>query len=74
MISKVRKLEILSLHVELTFLTVLGVDVSKFSFAFDEHTRFIRGIFRASGHAANPNVVLGNEEMVLELQSEYLSL
>jgi hypothetical protein len=51
---------------------VLGVDVSKFAFGFDEHTRFVRQIFRATGYASNPNAVLNDERMVTELKSEYL--
>lgn len=51
---------------------VLGVDVSKFLLGFDEHTRFIRQIFRSAGYASNPNAVLSNVEMVAELKSEYL--
>ncbi|CAF2249004.1 unnamed protein product, partial [Rotaria magnacalcarata] len=48
---------------------VLGVDVSKFTFAFDEHTRFVRQVFRLAGYALNPNTVLLNEQMVTELKN-----
>ncbi|CAF1526050.1 unnamed protein product [Rotaria sp. Silwood1] len=47
---------------------VLGVDVSNFPFGFNEHTRFIRQIFRAAGYASNPNAVLCDEEKVTELK------
>ena len=48
---------------------VIGVDVSNFNFAFDEHTKFVRQIFRQAGYASNPKAVLGNEDMVKEIQS-----
>ncbi|CAF2143420.1 unnamed protein product [Rotaria magnacalcarata] len=51
---------------------VLGVDISKFNLGFDEHTKFVRQILRQVGYAADPNVVLTNENMVAEIQSTYL--
>lgn len=53
-----------------TVQIVLGVDVSQFTYAFDEHTRFVRQIIRLAGHAANPTVVLQNQEMVNEIQGK----
>ncbi|CAM4836965.1 unnamed protein product, partial [Rotaria magnacalcarata] len=47
---------------------VLGVDVSKLIFEFDEHTRFVRQVFRLAGYASNPNAVLSNQQMVTELK------
>ncbi|CAM4984708.1 unnamed protein product [Rotaria socialis] len=47
---------------------VLGVDVSKLIFELDEHTRFVRQVFRLAGYASNPNVVLSNQQMVTELK------
>ncbi|CAF4412262.1 unnamed protein product, partial [Rotaria magnacalcarata] len=47
---------------------VLGVDISKFNLGFDEHTKFVRQILRQVGYAADPNVVLTNENMVAEIQ------
>jgi hypothetical protein len=49
---------------------VLGVDVSKLEFAFDEHTKFVRQIVRLAGHASDPNKVLSDENMVKELQGK----
>ncbi|CAF1338609.1 unnamed protein product [Rotaria magnacalcarata] len=48
---------------------VLGVDISKFNLGFDEHTKFVRQILRQVGYAADPNVVLTNENMVAEIQN-----
>ncbi|CAF3342747.1 unnamed protein product [Rotaria socialis] len=47
---------------------VLGVDVSKLMFEFDEHIRFIRQVFHLAGYAYNPNAVLSNAQMVTELK------
>ncbi|CAF1287396.1 unnamed protein product [Rotaria sordida] len=47
----------------------LGVDVSKFNCAFDEHTKFVRQVFRQARYASNPNFVLQNEDMVLSIQN-----
>ncbi|CAM4957924.1 unnamed protein product [Rotaria socialis] len=47
---------------------VLGVDVSKLMFEFDEHIRFIRKVFHLAGYAYNPNAVLSNAQMVTELK------
>ncbi|CAF3376475.1 unnamed protein product [Rotaria socialis] len=51
---------------------VLGVDVSKLMFEFDEHIRFIRQVFHLAGYASNPNAVLSNAQMVTELKIRYL--
>ncbi|CAF4905078.1 unnamed protein product, partial [Rotaria socialis] len=40
---------------------VLGIDVSKFRFGFDEHTKFVRQIFRQAQYAFDPNLVLSND-------------
>ncbi|CAF2104352.1 unnamed protein product, partial [Rotaria magnacalcarata] len=48
---------------------VLGVDISNFSYGFDEHTRLIRQIFRTAGYTSNPNAVLNDEEKVNELKN-----
>ena len=50
----------------------MGIDINNLSFGFDEHTRFVRHIFRAAGYASNPNAVLCDEEKVTELKSGYL--
>ena len=50
---------------------VLGVDISQFTIAFNEHTRFARQIIRLAGYASDPNVVLRNEKMVKELQGKH---
>ncbi|CAF1451101.1 unnamed protein product [Adineta steineri] len=47
---------------------VLGVDISKFNFVFDEFTRFVRQIFRQAGYASDLNKVLENEQIVLNIQ------
>jgi hypothetical protein len=44
--------------------------VSKFDYAFDEHTKFVRQIFSQTGYASNPNQVLQDENMVLSIQSK----
>ncbi|CAF3299674.1 unnamed protein product [Rotaria socialis] len=48
---------------------VLGVDISNFSYGFDEHTRLVRQIFRTAGYTSNPNAVLNDEEKVNELKN-----
>ncbi|CAF1620764.1 unnamed protein product [Rotaria magnacalcarata] len=48
---------------------VLGVDVSKFRFGFDEHTKFARQIFRQARYTSDPNLVLSNKNMVIEIQN-----
>ncbi|CAM4821853.1 unnamed protein product [Rotaria magnacalcarata] len=48
---------------------VLGIDASKFRFGFDEHTKFVRQIFRQARYASDPNLVLSNENMVIEIQN-----
>ncbi|CAF2003118.1 unnamed protein product [Rotaria magnacalcarata] len=48
---------------------VLGVDVSKFRFGFDEHTKFVRQIFRQARYTSDPNLVLSNKNMVIEIQN-----
>ncbi|CAF3293093.1 unnamed protein product [Rotaria socialis] len=49
---------------------VLGIDVSKFRFGFDEHTKFVRQIFRQAQYAFDPNLVLSNDGY---RNSEYVS-
>ncbi|CAF2941511.1 unnamed protein product [Rotaria sp. Silwood2] len=47
----------------------LGVDVSKFNYAFDEHTKSVRQIFRQAGYVSNPNHVLQDKNIALSIQN-----
>jgi len=46
------------------------MDTSKFSFAFDEHTKFVRQIFCLVGYASDSNKVLKDENMMKEIRGK----
>ncbi|CAF1320901.1 unnamed protein product, partial [Didymodactylos carnosus] len=47
---------------------VLGIDISKFDYAFNEHTKYARKIVRRLGMAENPDLFLSNQQYMKELE------